>query len=230
MTENVRYDEHEIEKSLENFCRSAGFKLPTLFCLTSYNSINNNLFGLIKDLRINLVFCNFDYIQAGLKNYSAKHEFQFQQDMKLKELLFYQYHVSNFVVRFRSVGDKVMRLLLYLHAKNSDIKKFDHDRSKLKTFIKMCERNKVLEKYKDMANIFRSLDEQYRTDEIHGMGGRLRNSIIAKKSFSVNDPIIQIGNYWNIFTCDLGILKDIYTETLNYPDVGSGLCPEPNIS
>lgn len=217
MTENVRYDNHEIEKSLENFCKSAGFKSSTLFCLTSYNStIDNNLFGLIKDLRINLVFCNFDYIQAGLKNYLAKHEFQFQQDIKLRELIFYQYHVSNFVVRFRAVGDKVMRLLLYLYAKKSDIKKFDHARSKLNTFIKICEQNKVLEKYKDMANIFRSLDEQYRTDEIHDMGGKLRNSIITKKSFGVNDPIIQIGNYWNILTCDLGILKDIYIKTLNY--------------
>ena len=213
MIEYIKYSEHELEEALKNYCSNAHFVPTGLFCLTSYKSnIDRRLFGLIKDLRINLVFCNFDYIKAGLKNYSAR--CYSQQDAKLEELLFYQYHTSNFIIRFRAIGDKVMRLLVYLHASESDKKKFDKSSSRLKTFIKICDQNAVLKKYQDMANIFRKLDEQYRTDEIHGMGGKLQKSILTKKSTGIDNPVIQIGNYWNILTCNLCIFNDIYIETL----------------
>lgn len=213
MNSQDEYSSSNIEQALEAYCKDVGISSPlSLFRLTSYSSeINPQLFGLIKDLRINLIFCNIEYIKAGLSNYIAKRS---GKSIDVKKLMYYQHHTSNFVIRFRALGDKIMRLLLHLYTNLENIKKFEKSNSRKKEFTKISEQCELLKKYEDLPDIFRKLDEQYRTDEVHGMGGILRKSILTKKSMGVNEPIIQIGNYWNIFTNPLGILNDIYQETL----------------
>ncbi|MDP3953734.1 MAG: Cthe_2314 family HEPN domain-containing protein [bacterium] len=208
-----------IEIAIINYCNGSGVRPINLFSLTSYkNTADARLLGLITDIRINLIFCNVDYVQAGLRNYLARRGWE---SNKVKEMLCYQHHTSNFIFRFRAIGDKMMRLLLYLYASEEDREGFEKARSKRKNFKEISQRYEPLKTYQDMAEVFGKLDEQYRTDEAHGMGGTLRKSIFTEEKIGVNDPVIQIGNYWNIMTNPIGIFNDIYEETLRFDSNGS---------
>lgn len=216
--DNTRFRDRDIEQAIIDYCTNFGYGLGSdfldLFCLTKYSSgINPKITGLVRDIRINLVFCYIDYRMAG--DFRIKMIKQRNNNrLFYAAAIVYQHHVSNFIFRFRALGDKIMRLAVFINCSFEEIKQFDKARSKIRTFLTICENNKKLRNYTDLPEIFKVLNEQYRTDEAHGMGGNLRNYIFTDKGDSVNDPIIQIGNYWNILTGRLGLFRKIYETSL----------------
>jgi hypothetical protein len=202
----------EIEQALLNYCDEFGLHPLDLFCLTDYNlKIDLRIMGLIRDIRINLIFCYIEYCEAQnirLKMGDEKHIG--------KNALSYQHHLSNFVFRFRALGDKLMRLLVLLFCTVNEFKKYDSSKSRIGIFLGFCDENEQVRRFSEMAKVFRMFDEQYRTDEAHGMGGCLRKSIVTDEPIGINDPIMQIGNYWNLFVVNqCGAFHDISQLTLD---------------
>lgn len=142
MIKNSQYNDYDIEEALKSYCSDFGFIPINLFNLTSYGPDTDLcLLGLVRDIRINLVFCNIDYIKSGFKNYSAKYNKQF---FVIKDLLYCQHYVSNFIFKFRAIGDKIMRLIIHLHASNKEKKQFDKAQSKIKAFAMICNNYEAL--------------------------------------------------------------------------------------
>jgi hypothetical protein len=217
MKNNDYLKDGDIEQALIDYCSNFGLDCLDLFCLTRYSSdADKKIVGLIRDIRINLILSYVDYYKAGNSRITMIEQKENAQ-LSYRAAIAYQHNVSNFIFRFRALGDKIMRLILFMIGSSKEIKRFDSAKRKIRTFLTICEENKDLQKYKEIAKIFELLNEQYRTDEAHGMGGKLRNSIFTNEEIGVDDPIIQIGNYWNILVVNrIGspTFKEIYEMSL----------------
>ena len=81
------------------------------------------------------------------------------------------YEFTSFVLRYRSIWDKIMGFLLLIIAEDVEYKKFERAKSRKKSFKKSAEISGIpKEFYEEIVEKLEIFDNKFRTAEAHGTG------------------------------------------------------------
>jgi hypothetical protein len=179
----------------------AHFSLATAFGELQEDPLGGKLFAALTDVRISLALLCCDTIALGrnanrtmpqaLPNAGELTESQaFEIRMEIHR------HANSFILRFRSLWDKFMGLLVLRFAPQ-DYERFASSKSKKAAFRKIMAQHSILpDGFMGTAEgLIRKFDDSHRTPEAHGTG-TLRKSSFSWGSHEESPPMALLG-YWN---------------------------------
>ncbi len=190
--QEVKQFESELNKyyNLETkFSNMPYFNLEKWFEYCQENQSDGKLFTMIFDIKLNLVYLDVDYSKVQRIFYERLNDspdsIALTAENDLLKSIVLLHKLSDYVIRYRALNDKLMGLMVMLFASN-EYNKYRRAKSRKKTF------KSIFENYNLPLNIIvnkvfeylENFDKEYRTPEIHSTGS-LRKSVLlsAKKGY-----------------------------------------------
>ena len=167
--------------------------------------IGDKIFASVFDINLNFLFLDIDFL-----TYSSKYEHFFgNRKIENFSILNNQFDFfasldilnscSNFIIRYRSIWDKLMGLIVLLKDPNN-YEIYRRAKSRKAKFVQLMN-GKDLNgiKINNIKNNLEKFDNTFRTPEVHGTGAIRKWILNPKKYIDFNDfnsPII-LAEYWN---------------------------------
>lgn len=166
------------------------------YCMKIGNG-GGRLFSAILDLKITyaFVFVDFHRIVPGLKVVNQKDTPDVLADpMSFKEKMTLLHSNIDMVIRYRSFYDKFMGVLVLLLCPDK-YRKFGSSGSRKSDFKKIMVDYIDFESLDSLYTIISSLDNDFRTAEVH-QTGRMRKWVLGGRDCFV-DNSVKLGGYFN---------------------------------
>lgn len=161
------------------------------------NENGGRLFSAILDLKITFAFVFIDYHRTipGYKVMNCKETPSILTDPNLfMEKMDLLHSNIDMAIRFRTFYDKLMGVLVLLFCPE-EYKNFVSSRSRKKRFEKIMRAHLEPTSLDSLFKIISSLDDNFRTGEIH-QAGRMRKWVLGGRD-SFLDNAIDLGGYFN---------------------------------
>lgn len=161
------------------------------------NENGGRLFSAILDLKITFAFVFIDYHRTipGYKAMNCKETPCILTDPNLfKEKMDLLHSNIDMAIRFRTFYDKLMGVFVLLFCPER-YKKFDSSRSRKAEFKKLMQDQIDPESLDSLFAIISSLDDNFRTAEVH-QTGRMRKWVLGGRDSFV-DNVVDLGGYFN---------------------------------
>ena len=181
--------------------------LPHISLVDAYDYLQaradgGRVFTALLDLQINslLVFADIHSMGATWNSLFSKGKLEGGSvlDSHIKFDGKMEIHRSNtsFVLRYRAIWDKIMGLMVLMHAP-AQYENFMKAKSRKKEFIKIAMANGFADEVflNNLGDLLTSFDNKFRTAEAHG-SGVLRKYSFVMESLEKN-PQIELVEYWN---------------------------------
>jgi len=124
------------------------------------------------------------------------------------------YELTSFVLRYRSIWDKIMGFILLIAADDKEYEKFMKARSRKKSFKKSAEISGIpKEFYEGIIEKLEIFDNKFRTAEAHGTGV-LRKYVFEMTPITDN-PQEELILYWNFLNETIDKIGNIIQEEAN---------------
>ncbi len=161
------------------------------------NENGGRLFSAILDLKITFAFVFIDYHRtiSGYKVMNCKETPSILTDPNLfKEKMDLLHSNIDMAIRFRTFYDKLMGVLVLLFCPER-YKKFGSSGSRKADFKKLMQDQIDSESLDSLFAIISSLDDNFRTAEVH-QTGRMRKWVLGGRDSFV-DKAVDLGGYFN---------------------------------
>lgn len=123
------------------------------------------------------------------------------------------YVFTSFVLRYRSIWDKLMGLILLLMAEDKEYIKFEKARSRKKSFKKSAEIAGIpKEFYEGIVTKLEYFDNKFRTAEAHGTG--VLRKYVFEMTPMVDNPQKELLEYWNFLNETIATIGEIISQEL----------------
>ena len=203
---NDKHDVEVFDAMLETYHKTeTGYSLSYIPLPKAYEVIFNQcndtrIFPALVDIKLNFVILSCDSFGAcclwnelsssnSVSNRNIVIENKFIAQFKLHRLL------SSYVLRYRAIWDKIMRLIILLFCPES-LQRYDDSKSKKGGFKKIAiESGKISSEFaNDIHELLERFDNYFRTPEAHGTGTIRKWSFIEPM---VDNPSFELMGYWN---------------------------------
>lgn len=167
------------------------------------------LFSAILDLQITFAFVFIDFYRTtpGYKAINDKESLNLLSDPNVfKEKIALLHDNIDMVVRFRSFYDKLMGVLVLLFCPDK-FKKLGSSGSRKSDFKKLMNGYIDSESLDSLFAIISSLDDRFRTAEVH-QAGRMRKWVLGGKDCFI-DSALDLGGYFNHILCITNWLDEL---------------------
>lgn len=166
------------------------------------NSNGGRIFSALLDIQISflLLYLDSNSVGATWNGLFSKGKLEGGSVLDSNAKFFGKMDIHRFntayVLRYRAIWDKLMGLIVLMHAPN-DYESFTGAKSRKKMFAKIAEKHKFakpefIDKLNDLLTRF---DNTFRTSEAHGTG------VLRKYSFTMEsmaeNPQIELIEFWN---------------------------------
>ncbi|MFN7853427.1 MAG: hypothetical protein ACLBM3_14625 [Dolichospermum sp.] len=224
---NDKHDVEVFDAMLETYHKTeTGYSLSYIPLPKAYEVISNQcndtrIFPALVDIKLNFVILSCDSFGAcclwnellSSNSVSSRNiviENKFIAQFKLHRLL------SSYVLRYRAIWDKIMRLIILLFCPEH-YQRYDNTKKSRKGIFKKIaeESGKISSEFaNDIHELLERFDNSFRTPEAHGTGTIKKWSFIEPM---VDNPSFELMGYWNrlldIMTKFNEILNDMNNDT-----------------
>lgn len=195
-------DIRRFERCLDSYAKTktrgfavAHFSLAEAFISLQGDPEGGRMFAALVDIRLSLVLLACDAVAlGGWANKVMPREPTDDQSFEVRMGM--HAHGNSFILRFRSLWDKFMGLLILRFAPQ-EYDRFSSAKSKKAVFRKvMCHHAALPDGFVALAeSIVQRFDDTHRTSEAHGTGS-LRKTSFAWSNHNDSPPSLLLG-YWN---------------------------------
>lgn len=185
----------------------AQFPLKHISLIDAYDGLQNDtnggrIFSALLDIHINflLLYLDSNSVGATWNGYFSRGKLEGGTVLDSQAKFFGKMDIHRFntayVLRYRALWDKLMGLIVLMHAPN-DYESFIKAKSRKKTFAKLADKHKFAkpEFIEKLNNLLSRFDNTFRTSEAHGTG------VLRKYSFTMEsmaeNPQIELIDFWN---------------------------------
>ncbi|HKI87756.1 MAG TPA: hypothetical protein VKA38_01930 [Draconibacterium sp.] len=200
----VKLFESELKKyyeyKMERFPYLTYFNLVKWFDHCKKNKDDGRLFTMILDIKLNFIYLDIDFIEAGNIFYKRL-ENDLDSDKiimngNFKESLDLLHVLSDYVTRYRALMDKLMGLLVILFAPK-DYEKYRRARSRKNKFKNIFKETDlpININIEALFNFLEKFDSKYRTPEVHSTGS-LRKSVLLSAEKGYKEIRRMKGESW----------------------------------
>ncbi len=124
------------------------------------------------------------------------------------------YEFTSFVLRYRSIWDKIMGFILLIMAEDEEYKKFEKAKSRKKSFKKSAEISGIpKEFYEEIIDKLEIFDNKFRTAEAHGTG--VLRKFVFEMAPITDNPQKELLLYWNFLNETIDKIGRIVQEEAN---------------
>lgn len=207
-TLNSREEVNSFQELLEGYSRETfQTSLPHISLVDAYDYLHTQanggrVFTALLDLQINflMVFADIYSMGATWNRLFSKGKLEggsvLDSSVKFNGKMEIHRANTSFVLRYRAIWDKIMGLLILMHAP-TQYEKFIGAKSRKKEFVKIAKATKFADDIflGTLEELLTNFDDRFRTAEAHG-SGVLRKYSFAMESLEKN-PQIELVEYWN---------------------------------
>lgn len=179
----------------------AHFSLVEAFAVLQGDPDGARIFAALTDIRISLALLMCDSFSLGREMNKTMPQVlakagQLPESQAFAIRMEIHAHANSFILRFRSLWDKFMGLLLLRFAPQ-DYQRFASSKSKKAAFRKIMAQHQIMPDgfVSTAEGLIQKFDDTHRTAEAHGTG------TLRKSSLSWNDhtesPSVALLGYWN---------------------------------
>ena len=214
-------DIRRFERCLDNYVKVqtnganvAHFSLAEAFDDLQGQPHGGRMFAALTDLRISLALLYCDSIALGREANRTMPDAlekagQLSESQAFEIRMEIHCHANSFILRFRSLWDKFMGLLVLRFAAQ-DYDRFANSKSKKAAFRKIMAQHGILpEGFVSTAEgLVQKFDDTHRTPEAHGTG-TLRKSSFAWTAHADSPPMALLG-YWNFLNELMHVIGGVF--------------------